>query len=43
MIEGLESPSHRFAIGVQWHPEFLYRKDEASRRLFKSFLKEAVR
>jgi putative glutamine amidotransferase len=43
IIEGLESPRHRFAIGVQWHPEFLYQKDEASRRLFKAFLKEAVR
>ncbi len=43
IIEGLESPRHRFAIGVQWHPEFLYRKDEASRRLFRAFLKEAVR
>ena len=42
IIEGLESPRHRFAIGVQWHPEFLYPKDEASRRLFKAFLKEAV-
>ena len=43
VIEGLESPNHRFILGVQWHPEFLYRKDEASRRLFKAFLKEAVR
>ncbi|MEK6683529.1 MAG: gamma-glutamyl-gamma-aminobutyrate hydrolase family protein [Nitrospirota bacterium] len=43
IIEGLESPGHRFAIGVQWHPEFLYRKDEASRRLFCAFLKHATR
>ncbi len=43
IIEGLESPRHRFVVGVQWHPEFLYRKDEASRRLFRAFLKEAVR
>jgi len=43
IIEGLESPRHRFAIGVQWHPEFLYRRDEASRRLFRALLKEAVR
>ena len=43
IIEGLESPRHRFAIGVQWHPESLYQKDPASRRLFKAFLKEAVR
>ncbi|MBI3596361.1 MAG: gamma-glutamyl-gamma-aminobutyrate hydrolase family protein [Nitrospirae bacterium] len=43
VIEGLESPRHRFVIGVQWHPEFLYRTDESSRRLFRAFLKEAVR
>lgn len=43
VIEGLESPRHRFVIGVQWHPEFLYRRDEGSRRLFRAFLKEAVR
>ena len=43
IIEGLESPRHRFAIGVQWNPEFLYQKDEASRRLFCAFLKHATR
>src|SRR3990172_2693581 len=43
IIEGLEDPESRFVLGVQWHPEFLYRKDEASRRLFRSFLNEATR
>jgi putative glutamine amidotransferase len=43
IIEALESPAHRFVIGVQWHPEFLYRKDQASRRLFKSFLRQSAR
>jgi putative glutamine amidotransferase len=43
IIEGLESPRHRFAIGVQWHPEFLYPKDEASRRLFRALLRAATR
>jgi len=43
VIEGLESPRHRFAVGVQWHPEFLYRKDEASRRLIKAFLRQSAR
>jgi putative glutamine amidotransferase len=23
VIEGIESARHRFALGVQWHPEFL--------------------
>lgn len=43
VIEGLEAIHHRFAIGVQWHPETLYRKDEATKRLYKAFLKEASR
>ena len=43
IIEGLEASNRRFVIGVQWHPEFLYRRDEASQRLFRAFLKEASR
>jgi len=41
VIEGLESPRHRFVIGVQWHPEFLYRRDDSSRRLLKAFLRRS--
>ena len=22
IIEGIESPKHKFCLGVQWHPEF---------------------
>ncbi|MCF3947502.1 gamma-glutamyl-gamma-aminobutyrate hydrolase family protein [Acidiphilium sp. AL] len=40
VIEGVESPSHRFCIGVQWHPEFLI--DPGDARLFAAFV-EAVR
>ena len=43
IIEGLESSNHRFVIGVQWHPEILYQKDDASRKLFRRFLVECVR
>lgn len=43
VIEGLESPRHRFALGVQWHPEHLYPRDEASRKIFLAFLQEAAR
>jgi putative glutamine amidotransferase len=42
VIEGLESPRHRFALGVQWHPEFMYARDEASRRILSAFLQEAA-
>ena len=42
VIEGLEHPGCGFALGVQWHPEFLYRQDEHHRRLFEAFLKKAA-
>jgi putative glutamine amidotransferase len=41
MVEGLESPSHRFVLGVQWHPERPEMSEE-SRTLFAA-LAEAAR
>lgn len=38
LIEALESPAHRFLIGVQWHPERIWERDRCSRKLFTSFL-----
>jgi len=42
MIEAIETtdPS-RFLIGVQWHPECAYNKDDFSRKLFNTFVQEA--
>lgn len=39
VIEAIESPSHPFLLGVQWHPEFLYGRHAVHRRLFDAFLK----
>jgi putative glutamine amidotransferase len=39
IVEGIESYSHRFVLGVQWHPEFLYQKEERFKRLFEAFVK----
>jgi putative glutamine amidotransferase len=41
IIEAIESPRHPFLLGVQWHPEFLYDRDDIQRRLFLAFLKAA--
>jgi putative glutamine amidotransferase len=41
-IEALEMPSHPFAIGVQWHPECMYRKSAEMRALFKEFVLHAA-
>lgn len=38
-IESVEMPSHPFVIGVQWHPECMYRTSSHMRTLFHSFLK----
>lgn len=37
IIEAIELPKHRFAIGVQWHPERLL-DEQASQSLFSSFV-----
>ncbi|MGH7124788.1 MAG: gamma-glutamyl-gamma-aminobutyrate hydrolase family protein [Stellaceae bacterium] len=39
IIEGIEEPSRRFCIGVQWHPE--YGISDADRRLFAAFIEAA--
>ena len=37
VIEAIEDPSHRFLVGVQWHPEDQAPQDEVQRRLFMEF------
>lgn len=37
-IEALELPEHPFAIGVQWHPECMYRTSSEMRELFSEFI-----
>jgi putative glutamine amidotransferase len=36
VIEGIESTRHRFALGVQWHPEFFI--DPGDRRIFDALI-----
>jgi putative glutamine amidotransferase len=40
VIEVIESVTHRFALGVQWHPEMLavVGNDEASREIYEAFI-----
>lgn len=41
IVEGIESESHRFVLGVQWHPENLSVSgfDPVSRQLFGAFVR----
>lgn len=42
VIEAIELPGERFAVGVQWHPEELTATDEA-KRLFRAFVEAAAK
>jgi putative glutamine amidotransferase len=43
LVEAIESPSHRFFLGIQWHPEFLFDRFADHRRLFQALLRAASR
>jgi putative glutamine amidotransferase len=38
VVEGIEAPGHRFALGVQWHPEGMFDTDPRARALFAAFV-----
>lgn len=42
LVEAVRRPSSRFVWGVQWHPEFSYRKDAASRCILGAFVQAAT-
>lgn len=41
IVEAIESPTHRFFLGIQWHPEFLFDRHPLHRKLFEAFLRAA--
>ncbi|MSP38961.1 MAG: gamma-glutamyl-gamma-aminobutyrate hydrolase family protein [Deltaproteobacteria bacterium] len=43
IVEAIESTRHRFAIGVQWHPEVLAPRRIDQRRIFAAFVTAAKR
>src|SRR5436190_610802 len=44
IVEAVEDPrSDRFVLGVQWHPELGWERDQLSRALFTRFVSEAAR
>jgi putative glutamine amidotransferase len=38
LVEAYESPTHRWVVGIQWHPERIFELDEGHRRIWESFL-----
>jgi putative glutamine amidotransferase len=43
IVEAIESPTQRFFLGIQWHPEFLFERHSLHQRLFTAFLRAARR
>ncbi len=41
VIEAIEALAHPFFLGVQWHPEFLYKRDPLQKKLFQALIKFA--
>lgn len=42
IIEAVCMPEKSFVWATQWHPEFLHRRDEDSKKIFKAFI-EAIK
>lgn len=42
LVEAIERPDRSFVVGVQWHPEELYRADESLAALFRAFVEAAA-
>lgn len=38
LIESIYMPTHKYVVGVQWHPEYSYLVDENSRKIVRSFV-----
>ena len=38
LVEALYMPKHKFLWALQWHPEFSYKSDMASQKIFKAFI-----
>ncbi len=42
LTEAVEMPDKRFVWAVQWHPEFSYKTDENSRKIFEEFIRACI-
>lgn len=43
LVETISCPEHPFLLAVQWHPEFSFRTDAASRAIFRAFVEHCAR
>lgn len=40
LVEAVYRPDKKFVWGVQWHPEFIYKKDEDAGKILRKFVRE---
>ena len=38
LVEAVTMENKKFVLAIQWHPEFSYKTDEDSRKIFRAFL-----
>ncbi len=43
LVEAIYHPIHKFLWGVQWHPEFSYKNDKNSKKIFKAFVDSCLK
>lgn len=43
LVEAAEMVGKKFIWAVQWHPEFSYKSDENSMKIFREFVKNCYR
>lgn len=43
IIEAVCRTGNKFLWAVQWHPEFSFKVDESSRRIFRAFVEAQLR
>ena len=42
VIESIEHETHRFAVGVQWHPELMWQEDLKQIKIFEDFVRVCI-
>lgn len=41
LIEAISIPNHKFALGLQWHPESMLEYDNSMKKIFDAFIKKS--
>jgi putative glutamine amidotransferase len=42
LIEAIDMPGRNFFLGVQWHPEHLFRSNEDAFKIFEAFVQACI-